>query len=756
MQKIKIMKKTGTLLLFTLLINTTKIQAQAKYLQGTITDKNNNTIENATITIIESNTTTTTNAFGNFTFNNLNENTKTIDISCIGYSNKRITLNTNDSSNVKIILDKLGLTLNNITVKSTTVNNYNKIAEIDFKLRPINTAQDILKNVPGLFIAQHAGGGKAEQIFLRGFDIDHGTDINIMVDGMPVNMISHAHGQGYADLHFLNPETIDKINFDKGPYNAEKGNLSTAGFVDFKTKNFLDNNSIKIEAGKFNMQRISGLVKLYNVNNSKKKEQLYIASEFVKNDGYFESPQNFKRLNLMAKYSLVKNNNYMLNILLSTFTSKWNASGQIPERAVLDKTINRFGSIDNTEAGNTSRTNFSIQFAKQLKNNVDFSQQAYYSNYNFNLFSNFTFFLNNPIDGDMINQKEKRDIFGYQVKIKKENTVLKRKATTTAGIGFRYDNISDIGLANAPKRIITNYVQRGKIKETNVFAYLNETVQINKKLTANASIRLDNFNFGYKDLVQLDSKFKFQNKSILIPKLNLNYNLSKKVNLFVSNGIGFHSNDTRVILADSADKILPKVYGTDIGFTIKPTKNLFIKTIFWHLFSEQEFVYVGDAGVVEPSGKTRRIGIDFITRYQPTKWLFADIDISIAKPSALGNKKGENYVPLAPTLTSVGGITAKLNNTFNAALRYRFMSNRPANEDYSLVAKGYLLADAVLNFKRKNIEYSLTAENIFNQKWKEAQFETTTRLQNEADAVTEIHYTPGTPFFIKAGISISF
>ena len=735
------------------------VTAQNLQLNGIVVNKENNTIiENSTVLLKENGKTAITDTYGRFVIKNLRAGKCTLEISHIGYANTIVTftLNEKETNSIKIELEKANLTLKNITVSSKQQNQYSKIAAIDLKLRPINSAQDVLRSVPGLFIAQHAGGGKAEQIFLRGFDIDHGTDISITVDGMPVNMISHAHGQGYADLHFLNPETIEKVNFDKGPYNAEKGNLSTAGFVDFKTKDFLDNNNFKVEVGKFNMQRISGLLKIYNSNKENKKEQLYLASEFVKNDGYFENPQNFNRLNIMGKYSLVKNNNTKLNILFSTFNSKWNASGQIPERAVKDKSINRFGSIDNNEGGNTSRTNASIQFSKVLGNNWDWSQQAYYTNYNFNLFSNFTFFLNNPVDGDMINQKEQRNIYGYWAKIKNNGTIANKKSTTTFGLGFRFDNIGNISLANAPARIFKDYVQQGSIKETNSFVYANETIELNNKLVANASVRLDNFKFGYKNILQGEENFKYLSQSVVSPKLNLSYDVNNKVSLFVSNGIGFHSNDARVILADSVKNILPKVYGTDIGITIKPTKNLFIKTIFWHLFSEQEFVYVGDAGVVEASGKSRRIGIDVITRYQATKWLFADIDISLAKPRAIEEKKGENYIPLAPTLTSIGGLTAKLDNKLSTALRYRFMGDRAANADYSLNAKGYFLLDAVANYKIKKIDFSLTLENILNNKWKEAQFETTTRLQNETDAVTEIHFTPGSPFFIKAGISIIF
>jgi outer membrane cobalamin receptor len=200
-------------------------------------------------------------------------------------------------------MKKANLDLAEVRVNGKKNASLNTIGSVDIMLRPVNSSQDALKIVPGLFIAQHAGGGKAEQIFLRGYDIDHGTDINITVDGMPVNMVSHAHGQGYADLHFLIPETVEKVNFDKGPYFVNKGNLATAGYAEFHTKEFLKNNIIKLEGGQLNTQRAVGMMKIFNAENEKSRQQFFIASEYFRSDGYFEKPQNFHRFNLMGKYN---------------------------------------------------------------------------------------------------------------------------------------------------------------------------------------------------------------------------------------------------------------------------------------------------------------------------------------------------------------------------------------------------------------------------------------------------------------------
>jgi outer membrane cobalamin receptor len=198
------------------------------------------------------------------------------------------------------------------------------------------------------------------------------------------------------------------------------------------------------------------------------------------------------------------------------------------------------------------------------------------------------------------------------------------------------------------------------------------------------------------------------------------------------------------------------VFGADLGIIVKPVKNLLLKAALWHLYSEQEFVYVGDAGIVEPSGKTRRTGIDAAVRYQVLQWLYADIDLNFARPRVINAPKGKDYVPLAPSFTSIGGLTVKTKNGINGSLRYRYIDTRSANEDNTVRAEGYFLLDAVLSYTYKKIEFSASMENMLNRYWKEAQFNTESRLQYEPISISEIHYTPGTPRFLKIGIGFSF
>jgi TonB dependent receptor len=268
-------------------------------------------------------------------------------------------------------------------------------------------------------------------------------------------------------------------------------------------------------------------------------------------------------------------------------------------------------------------------------------------------------------------------------------------------------------------------------------------------------VRLDYFHFNYLDKLTVDQQ-PSQHKTIVSPKLNVQYTINRAVQLYVKGGKGFHSNDTRVVTANLGKEILPAAYGADLGIILKPTRNLYINVAAWYLHLAQEFVYVGDDGNIEPSGKTKRQGLDIIARYQFTKNLFANANINFTKPRAIGEKKGEDYIPLAPTATSTGGLFYKAKQGFNGGLTYRYIQSRPANEDNTVIAKGYFLLDASVNYTKPRYEIGLALENIFNAKWNEAQFATGSRLKNELAPVTELNYTPGTPFFARVKLVVFF
>nr|WP_315202668.1 TonB-dependent receptor plug domain-containing protein [uncultured Flavobacterium sp.] len=724
------------------------LYSHAQTVNGKIIDVFGHPIENAYVLNTTTESHAHTNELGVFNIEKTNPE-NILKISALGY--KKTVFAITDGA-ILITLEEDSFQLSEVIIQPK-LSAMNVISKIDLKTSPVNSTQEILRKVPGLFIGQHAGGGKAEQMFLRGFDVDHGTDVALSVDGMPVNMVSHAHGQGYSDLHFVIPETVEKIDFGKGTYYANKGDFNTAGYVDFKTKDKLDKSSIGVEIGQFNTFRTIGL---FDLLGKQKKQSAYLATEYIMTDGPFDSPQNFNRINILGKYSAVLDDNSTVSILGSHFTSKWDASGQIPERLVDSGAISRFGSVDDTEGGSTSRTNFNASINKSIDENTFLKANTFYSNYQFELYSNFTFFLEDPVNGDQIRQKENRNIYGINAELNNKHFYGETEVLYQVGVGVRNDQAKDTELSHTVNRIATlEQIKLGDIDQSNLFSYLNAEITFGK-LIINPAVRLDYFKFNYLDKLQTNYETQTEDKVKISPKLNFIYSENNNLQFFVKSGMGFHSNDARVVVANSGEEILPTAIGTDAGTIWKPFPKLIVNSALWYLYLQQEFVYVGDDGIVEPSGKTKRMGIDLGLRYQLNDFLFFDFDGNYTHARSMDAPKGEAYIPLAPAFTTTGGISLQKWNNFSGGIRYRYMDDRPANEDNSIVAKGYFVADCNLNYTYKKIVFGISIQNLFNAKWNETQFATESRLQYESAPVEEIHFTPGSPFFLKGMITYNF
>ncbi|MBL7809485.1 MAG: TonB-dependent receptor [Saprospiraceae bacterium] len=731
-------------------------------LNGIVVERENMLeIAGATVRLMPLNQQHVTNELGAFSFSDLPGGQYTLIVQCLGFQadTQTVVIKDHESFYLKVALRTVSLQLSDVEVNIQQAKPLSTLSQIDLKTRPLNSTQDMLRFVPGLVIAQHAGGGKAEQIFLRGFDIDHGTDIALSADGMPVNMVSHAHGQGYADLHFVIPELVEKIDFQKGPYYANVGNLGTAGYVKFHTQDVLPQSFVKLEAGQFDTYRSVAALDLLGAKAAARGAHAYVAGETLFSNGYFDAPQDFKRINVMGKFRQVMDDGKLLTLSVSHFTSNWLASGQIPERAVRSGLIGRFGAIDPTEGGSTSRTNVNLEHSVAVTNKTLVKNQFFWSKYDFELYSNFTFFLEDAVNGDQIRQKENRNITGYNGSVIHEMQWLNRPLRLEAGAQVRYDQVNDVELSKTQRRVNTlQQLALGDVQELNLGLYADAHWKLSPRLDANLGMRFDQFHFAYADQLDSIDQYPSKGKSIASPKLNLNYALHPKISLYAQAGTGFHSNDTRVILQQNAEQILPRAIGYELGAMVKPWDRLLLSASAWQLDLEQEFVYVGDAGIVEPSGQSKRQGFDLSVRWEIAPWLMLDADYNYTHPRATEEPEGQQYIPLAPIHTSIGGLLFTSPKGFNAGLRYRYLADRPANEDYSLTADGWWLWDAQIGYapKGKALEAVISVQNLANTEWKEAQFETESRLRDEAEPVSEIHYTPGTPFFVKAGLVFKF
>lgn len=735
-------------LLLLLVLSLVTAYGNAQEFEGTITDQNSNPIAYGLVHAAQYSIHTHSDNRGRFRLSNVKIG-DTLEISHLSYETQIHIIEAYEPTTIK--MEDSSISIDGIVI-SNDIASTDILSDLDISIKPVNSTQDILTKVPGLLIGQHAGGGKAEQIFLRGFDIDHGTDITITADGIPVNMVSHAHGQGYADLHFIIPETVEKIDFGLGPYYANRGNFNTAGYVDFATKKNLDNNQIKLEVGQNQTRRLLSMFKILD----QEKTKAYVAGEYLLSNGPFISPQNFSRANVLGNFSSDLSKSSSLNVSLSHFTSSWDASGQIPQRAVDNGSISRFGAIDDTEGGYTSRSNFIMDYKKFLSSNSIIKSKIYLSNYNFELFSNFTFFLEDEENGDQILQKENRYLYGLNTEYSRSISSSRFQAHFDIGLDLRIDESRDNQLANTLNRsTILNYVQKGDITENNLGAYLNAELDFGK-FRFNPSVRIDNFAYTYLDHLSTEYSKTTASRSIVSPKVNVFYNYSKDLQFYTKLGKGFHSNDARTFINAEDLKTIPSAYGYDIGTIYKPVPSVMLNVAYWSLYLEQEFVYVGDAGVVEPSGESLRRGFDLSIRYQPLKWLFFNADANYTIARSLNVDKNEAYIPLAPDLTIKSGLTVKHSSGLNGSFDVRHVNNRPANEDYSIVAEGYTIADLSMSYSFSNLTIGFQIQNLFNSEWNETQFATESRLFDEAESVEEIHFTPGTPFFGKGIIEYRF
>jgi len=729
------------------------------------------TYQNVLPSIIESlegiNKRTITDSTGHFKFTDVPMGAYTLVFTGLGYkkTEHKITIKSDEpvffSANLEEDFSSISAVIVVPKTDGGSIKGYNIMSQVDLSLRPANSAQDLLRLVPGLFIAQHAGGGKAEQIFLRGFDCDHGTDFASYVDGIPVNMVSHAHGQGYADLHFVIPETVKEMDVYKGPYEARFGDLATSGAAEFKTFNVLDHNEIKLEYGQFNTYRALLMVNLLGTNShifSELQESLYLATEYRYTDSYFDNPQHFSRYNALLKYYGQLTDKTVMTFSASGFSSKWDASGQIPERAVAEGVISRFGSIDPSEGGQTDRVNINLQFDHNYDPDHRIRNQFYYSRYDFNLYSDFTFFLVDSVHGDEVNQVDHRNLFGYNGSYDLKSKIFGLDTKTTIGYGARYDN-ANVSLIHDQARVALDTFVNGKLNQLNAFSYLDENIFITPKFRINPGLRFDFFNFNFQNHTHPDSSGDVI-KTRISPKLNFFYDLNNNVEFYIKSGYGFHSNDARAIIINRVDNIndnvLPRAFGSDMGTLFKPFSNVIINFNVWILSLENELVYNGDDGTVSSIGPTFRKGADLGIRYEFYKNFFLDADLNYSYGRRLNVPSDSIYIPLAPIITSTGGVSYKSKSGISAGVRYRYLGDRPANEAWSRTATGYFIWDGMISYKFKSWEVGLSIENIANLYWKEAQFDTETRLKGETSPVTQIDYTPGTPRSIKGHVAFYF
>ncbi len=639
------------------------------------------------------------------------------------------------------------------------------IGEGDLQLRPVASPEAIIKVVPGLVLAQHQGGGKADQLFLRGFDADHGTDVALSIDGVPINMPSHGHGQGYADLHFLVPEAIDQIDVTKGPYFPEHGDFDTAGAINLRTRRSFDGSSVSATYGSFDSYRVLGIA------SPRLSEGLpWLAAEVAGTNGPFRSSEQLQRYNVMAKETLALNASTTLSVLASAYGSQWNASGQIPLRAVEAGLLDRFGSIDPSEGGQTQRQMLIASLEQRSGDGV--SVTAYAVRYSFRLFSDFTYQLRDPENFDEIEQDDTRFYAGFNGRFRTSRTVSGMRFVTTLGAQARYDDIRTELWHDKQRNRLGQCFEDGanpctdaQIHQSDLGVYLEEDMRLTRWLRIIAGARADLFEFNVADQrppsgnpAEPPTSGAAQ-KSIINPKLQVVLRPASWWNVYLDGGGGFHSNDARAAIASRGSGALPRAWGAEVGSRLYLGK-VELAAAFWYLHLQSEQVFNSDEGTTSPSDPTRRYGLDLEARWHLLPWLWADADLSLAKATFTEDRGNGSAVALAPTRTATLGLNALHPDGYRGRLGLRHVADRPATQDESLTAQGYTLVDLYLGFRRRFWEIGVVIENLFDRRWREAQFANQSQLRlapyNETAPANDIHFTPGNPINVRATASLYF
>lgn len=637
----------------------------------------------------------------------------------------------------------------------------------ELELRPRLRPGDILEAVPGLFAVQHAGGGKANQYFLRGFDADHGTDVAFFVDGVPVNMVSHGHGQGFTDFHFLIPELVTSLDGYKGPYYANLGDFATAGAVNLRLAEKFEESYAQYSIGQYGIMR--GLV--IASPDLGDDWQAVAAAELYKVDGPFLNPEELKRFNvyLKATYNLDHGGGKVSATWMS-YGSSWNGSGQIPARAVCGEgeaplnpgpeafgapCIDHFGYVDPTEGGATQRHMGSVAYATTFRD-ADLNAMAYLVKYRFTLYSNFTFFSEDPANGDGIEQADDRTLGGLDLRFRKHYHYLGGQFTTSLGAQVRFDSIDNALYHDVARERLGDTVN-ASIAESQIGAYIEEDARVRRWLRFVAGARAQRIDVNVEDHLEdrstLGNKSSgFQGGGLFLPKFMAILSPVPWLDLFGELGRGFHSNDARgVVLSKDRATLLTPAMGYEVGAKISPLPDLSLQATGFLLDLDSELVWSGDAGTTEASGQTRRYGLELGARYRRGNWLFADIDATFTRARFRGNAGNGAAVALAPTRTLTAGVGVRPTiGAFTpfAAIRVKTIGPRPAIEDESLTAEGFTVVDANAGLRWKNIEAGVDAQNLFNARWREVQFASESRLPYEPAPVTGIHYSPGWPLTV--------
>lgn len=616
------------------------------------------------------------------------------------------------------------------------------ITQDELAARTVYRPGEVLEAVPGLVVSQHSGEGKANQFYLRGFNLDHGTDLRTTVDGMPVNQRSHAHGQGWTDLNFLIPELAVRLDYKKGPYSAEEGDFASAGTASVVYANRLLQGVASLSAG----QNGYGRVLVADSVDTQRGSLLY-AIEAMHNDGPFTRPDDYQKLNAVLRYSEGYANNGF-NVALMAYKADWNSTDQIPLRAVQDGQIGRNDAIDNTDGGKAHRYSLSGAWRRTTDDSAS-KVNAYIIANQLDLWSNFTYFMDDPVHGDQFAQPDKRVTSGVNASHSWHQHTDTGNTETTVGVQLQNDNIFN-GLYNTQARRTLSVTRQDHIVESSAALFVENNTRWNAAFRTVAGARLDSYRFDVQsDLAANSGK---ANDHLVSPSLSLIYGPWQSAEVYANFGSGFHSNDARgsTITIDpktglAADKVQPLVRsrGMEVGARTSWLPGLQTSLSVYRLDFDSELTYAGDAGTTEAGPPSRRYGVEFSNYYKPLKWLSVDLDLAYARARSRGYVEEGSYIAGAIEGTGQLAVTVDDGGPYSASLKLRYFGPRPLIEDNSVRSSSSMTLNGRLGWKiRKDLRLELEAFNITNRHDSAIDYYYASQLKGEAAPVSDIHFHP--------------
>ncbi|MEO6554740.1 MAG: TonB-dependent receptor plug domain-containing protein [Nitrospiraceae bacterium] len=630
------------------------------------------------------------------------------------------------------------------------------IPDKEYILQPQGRPAQVLRLIPGFISVEHSGGaGKADQYFLRGFDADHGTDVAFFADGMPINLRTHAHGQGYADLNFIIPETIEGLDVNKGAYLPEYGDFATAGAVNFKTRQVVQEGIAQATGGQFNTQRY-----LLMFSPTKDKVRTLFAAEGYYTNGPYEHDNRYFRGNLFGKMTTNLSSRDELSLTGTFQSSKWNASGEIPLRAVDAGTLGRFGSIDPSEGGNTLRSTARLNYHYDTLSGGQFFANAYGQYYRLDLFTNFTFVLNDPVNGDGIQQSDRRVMYGGDIGYKQQGEVLRMPSIGTIGFQTRIDDIH-LRLGTQTTRVPTGSTIDNDVLEASYAPFVKAEVQPMSWMRLTGGLRGETFTFDVRNRCATCAEQPAGRTSsgMILPKMNLILGPWAGTEFFVNYGEGFHSNDARSAVTPGSSP-LARSKSYEVGVRSRPwgPEGVELIATVWQIDLQSELVFVGDAGTTGIRGRSRRHGVEVSARGQ----VWGPINVNGSVTWTKAEFRNGDAIPLAPELTAYGAVLVRWPEGLTSQLQATYLGVRPLIEDRSFKSPSWVEIDLTeryqlpITLSHGRLEAFFFIRNLLDTKWEQAIFAFESRLRSEPTGVSGIHFVPGNPRMFLGGVAWYF